>query len=107
MSSSQNLKGALDMMLLSVLRGQPAHGYAVVERLAEASQGAFELGEGTVYPALRRLEKAGLLRSSWTTANGRDRRVYEVTAKGEKALATQRGEWETFSRAVRRTLQAS
>jgi len=107
MSSSQNLKGALDMMLLSVLRGRPAHGYAVVERLAEASQGAFELGEGTVYPALRRLEKAGLLRSSWTTANGRDRRVYEVTAKGEKALAGQRKEWDRFAGAVRRTLESS
>jgi len=104
---SQNLKGHLDMMLLSVLRGAPAHGYAVVERLAEASEGAFELGEGTVYPALRRMEKAGLLHSSWTRVNGRDRRVYEVTAKGEKALAKQRGELDSFSRAVRRTLEAS
>jgi len=104
---SQNLKGHLDMMLLSVLRGAPAHGYAVVERLAEASEGAFELGEGTVYPALRRMEKAGLLHSSWTRVSGRDRRVYEVTAKGEKALAKQRGEWDAFSRAVRRTLEAS
>ena len=86
----ESLKGHLDMLLLSVLRGAPAHGYAVVERLAEVSEGAFDLGEGTVYPALRRLEKAGLLRSSWKPANGRDRRVYEVTAKGEKALAKQR-----------------
>jgi DNA-binding PadR family transcriptional regulator len=70
MSSSQNLKGALDMMLLSVLRGQPAHGYAVVARLAEASQGAFELGEGTVYPAFAAWRGPY---SSWTTANGRDR----------------------------------
>ena len=97
-------KGHLDMLLLSTLLGAPAHGYAVVERLAEASEGAFELGEGTVYPALRRLEKAGLLRSSWTTVSGRDRRVYELTAKGEKA-AKQRKDWELFSRGVRRTLR--
>jgi DNA-binding PadR family transcriptional regulator len=101
------LKGHLDMLLLSTLLGAPAHGYAVVERLAEASEGAFELGEGTVYPALRRLEKAGLLRSSWTTVSGRDRRVYELTAKGGKALAKQRKDWELFSRGVRRTLEAS
>jgi PadR family transcriptional regulator PadR len=101
------LKGHLDMLLLSVLEGAPAHGYAVVERLAEVSEGAFRLGEGTVYPALRRLEKAGLLRSSWTRFGGRERRVYEVTAKGQKALAGQRKEWDRFAGAVRRTLEAS
>jgi DNA-binding PadR family transcriptional regulator len=103
----ESLKGHLDMLLLSVLRGAPAHGYAVVERLAEVSEGAFRLGEGTVYPALRRLEKAGLLRSSWTQFGGRERRVYEVTAKGERALAGQRKEWERFVGAVRRTLETS
>ena len=103
----ENLKGHLDMLLLSVLRAAPAHGYAVVERLALVSEGAFALGEGTVYPALRRLERAGLLRSSWTRVNGRDRRIYEVTAKGERALAGQRTEWERFAGAVRRTLGAS
>jgi len=96
-----------DMLLLSVLREAPAHGYAVVERLAEVSEGEFALGEGTVYPALRRLEKAELLRSSWTRFNGRDRRVYEVTAKGERALAGQRKEWDRFAGAVRRTLESS
>ena len=103
----ESLKGHLDMLLLSVLRGAPAHGYAVVERLAEVSEGAFRLGEGTVYPALRRLEKAGLLRSSWTRFEGRERRVYEVTAKGERALAGQRKEWDRFAGAVRRTLESS
>lgn len=94
------LKGHLDMLLLSVVREGPAHGYLVVQRLAERSEGAFELGEGTVYPALRRLEKQGLLKSSWTTYNGRERRIYRLTTKGEKALAKQRSEWETFARGV-------
>lgn len=94
------LKGHLDMLLLSVIREGPAHGYLVVSRLAERSEGAFELGEGTVYPALRRLEKQGMLKSSWTEYNGRDRRVYRLSPKGEKALANQRSEWERFSRAV-------
>ena len=100
------LKGHLDMLLLSVLRGAPAHGYAVVERLAEVSGGEFALGEGTVYPALRRLEKAGLLRSTWVTHNGRDRRVYRITPKGEKALVKQRAEWERFARGVGGVLEA-
>lgn len=103
---SQNLKGHLDMLLLSVLHDAPAHGYAVVERMAEISDGTFALGEGTIYPALRRLEKNGLLRSSWTTAKGRRRRIYQVTKKGEHALAQQRGEWERFALGVRRILEA-
>ena len=103
---SQNLKGHLDMLLLSVLHDAPAHGYAVVERMAEISHGTFALGEGTIYPALRRLEKNGLLRSSWTTAKGRRRRIYQVTKKGEHALAQQRGEWERFALGVRRILEA-
>src|SRR5690348_1114018 len=86
------------MVPLSVLRAAPAHGYGVVERLAEVSGGEFALGEGTVYPALRRLEKSGLLRSSWVSHQGRDRRVYRITPKGERALVKQRAEWERFSR---------
>jgi PadR family transcriptional regulator, regulatory protein PadR len=103
----EHLEGHLDMLLLSTLRGAPGHGYAIVERLGEAIEGAFELGEGTVYPALRRLEEAGLLHSSWSHVNGRDRRVYEVTGKGQTALARQRGEWGRFSLTVRRTSEAS
>ncbi len=102
----ESLKGHLDMLLLSVLKESPAHGYLVIERVGEISEGAFELGEGTVYPALRRLEKAGLLRSAWTRAEGRQRRIYRITAKGERALAKQKGEWEAFSAGVRRILEA-
>ena len=96
----ESLKGHLDLLLLSVVREGPAHGYLVVQRLAERSEGAFELGEGTIYPALRRLEKQGLLRSTWTEYNGRQRRVYRLSPKGEKAFTKQRTEWERFSRAV-------
>jgi PadR family transcriptional regulator PadR len=96
----ETLKGHLDMLLLSVIRDGPAHGYLVVQRLAERSEGMFELGEGTVYPALRRLEKHGLLRSSWTEYNGRQRRVYRLSPKGERALTKQRSEWERFSKGV-------
>jgi PadR family transcriptional regulator, regulatory protein PadR len=70
------LKGHLDMIVLAALAGGPAHGYAVIQEIRRRSGGAFELPEGTIYPALHRLEQAGLLDSRWTTAeSGRQRRV--------------------------------
>ena len=75
------LKGHLDGMLLAALAAGPAHGYMVIESLREASGGAFDLPEGTVYPALHRLEQAGLIKSRWSRASGRRRRIYGLTAK--------------------------
>jgi PadR family transcriptional regulator PadR len=95
------LKGHVDLLLLATLAREALHGYAVVERLRETSDGAFELAEGTVYPALYRLEGAGLLASTWTTAGGRRRRVYRLTRRGRAELATGRREWKAFSKAVR------
>jgi PadR family transcriptional regulator PadR len=94
------LKGHLDMLLLAALRAEPAHGYRVVEVLRERSEGLFELGEGTVYPALYRLERRGFLGSTWDTASGRRRRVYRLTARGQSMLAEKRTEWRAFSNAV-------
>ena len=89
------------MLLLATLERGPLHGYAVVERLRESSDGAFDLAEGTVYPALYRLEGAGLLRSAWTIGKGRRRRVYRLTRRGRSELARERREWTSFSKAVR------
>ena len=98
------LKGHVDLLLLAALRHEPLHGYAIVEHVRGTSEGALGLAEGTVYPALHRLERAGLLASSWTTANGRRRRVYELTARGREQLASERSDWKTFSRAVEAVL---
>jgi PadR family transcriptional regulator PadR len=98
---AETLKGHLDLLLLSVLEGVPAHGYLVIDRLREASDGAFDLAEGTVYPALHRLERAGLLESRWD-GEGRRRRIYELTARGHAALVTSRSEWRGFAAAVSR-----
>ena len=95
--SRERLKGNLDLLLLSVLSAGPAHGYAVIAALRARSAGTFELPEGTVYPALHRLEGAGLLASSWADADGRRRRVYALTGKGEAALAAERTEWRRFA----------
>lgn len=94
------LKGHLDLLLLSALAKEPAHGYAVIDALRASSGGALDLAEGTVYPALYRLEGAGLLSSSWTSVNGRRRRVYRLTARGRRRLAGYRKEWREFSGAV-------
>jgi PadR family transcriptional regulator len=94
------LKGHLDLLLLAAIEREPAHGYAVIVALRDSSKGAFDLAEGTVYPALYRLEGAGLLTSSWTSASGRRRRIYRLTALGRRRLASDRKEWNEFSGAV-------
>src|SRR5688500_3865909 len=94
------LKGHLDLLLLAAVQREPAHGYAIAETLRATSDAAFDLPEGTLYPALHRLERAGLLASRWSAASGRRRRVYQLTPKGERMLAQHRQEWRAFSRAV-------
>jgi PadR family transcriptional regulator len=94
------VKGYLDPVILAVLAGGPLHGYAVIEELKTRSGGELDLPEGTVYPALHRLERRGLLRSSWTTAEGRRRRIYRLTASGRRELASRAREWRTFARVV-------
>src|SRR5260370_34177068 len=84
---SEKLKGHHDLLLLSVLSRGPGHGYEVITRLRDRSDGAFELPEGTVYPALHRLEEAGLLASTWDVVTGRRRRIYQLPTAGDAALA--------------------
>ena len=98
--NAETLKGHLDMLLLAAVRGEPSHGYAIAERLRLRSGGAFDLPEGTIYPALHRLEKAKLLVSRWSEVNGRRRRIYSLTRKGDRALVERQDEWRDFSRAV-------
>ena len=98
------LKGHLDLLLLAVLSEGPAHGYAVIEALRSRSEGVFDLPEGTVYPALHRLEDQGLLNSSWSEDSGRRKRIYQLTPKGQQALATRQNEWLKFSKAVSSTV---
>lgn len=94
------IKGHLDLLLLAAVAPAPAHGYAIIDELRRRSGGAFDLPEGTVYPALHRLEAAGLLSSRWETVGGRRRRVYAVTRKGRGALDSHRNEWRAFAGAV-------
>ena len=98
------LKGHLDLLLLVVLKKGPAHGYAVIESLRRQSGGLFDLPEGTIYPALHRLERQGLLRSHWQEDTARRKRIYQLTPKGEQALAKRQAEWQKFAKAVNATI---
>jgi PadR family transcriptional regulator len=101
---AEKIKGHLDGLLLAALAEGPAHGYAVIERLRARSGGVFALPEGTVYPALHRLERAGSVTSSWTEAHGRRRRIYRLTRKGREVLGQSRDDWRSFARAVEAAL---
>ena len=93
----ERMKGNLDSLLLAVLAAAPAHGYEAAERLRQRSAGTFDLPEGSIYPALHRLEARGFVTSSWALAGGRRRRVYALTSRGRRHLAAQRREWAAFA----------
>jgi PadR family transcriptional regulator, regulatory protein PadR len=93
-------RGQLELLALAAVEAGATHGYAVIDRLRSQSGGAFDLPEGTVYPALHRLEQRGLLASEWSDAAGRRRRVYRLTPAGRRALAAGRRDWRTFASAV-------
>jgi len=105
--NNETLKGHLDLLLLAVLAEKPAHGYAVIEALRLRSAGTFDLPEGTIYPALHRLEKQDLITGAWLEETGRRKRVYQLTAKGQLALASRRQDWRQFARAVDSTVGPS
>ena len=104
---AEALRGHIDTMVLAALRAGPAHGYALVRQLADRSSGVFTLGEGTVYPALHRLEADGLVASSWTRHAGRRRRVYRLTTAGETSLVERRSDWRVFAGGMNALLEGS
>ncbi len=102
---AEELKGHLDAVLLAALEGGPRHGYAVMEALRQSTGGQLDLSTGTIYPALRRLEQAGLIRGSWSVVGGRRRREYRLTAAGHRALSGKRADWRDFAATVSAALE--
>jgi PadR family transcriptional regulator PadR len=98
------LKGHLDLLLLAIVENGPAHGYMIIEKLRQRSGGTFDLPEGTIYPALHRLEEDGLLASHWSEDTIRRRRIYELTPKGRQVLDKRQQEWRRFAKAVESTV---
>jgi PadR family transcriptional regulator, regulatory protein PadR len=97
---AQALKGHLDMLLLAALEDGPQHGYAVREALRQSSGSRVDLPTGTVYPALRRVEDAGLIAGSWSVVDGRRRRTYRLTPAGRERLRADRTAWRDFAATV-------
>lgn len=104
-ADAQALKGHLDTLLLASLESGPRHGYAVKEALRSGSDARFDLPTGTIYPALRRLEAAGLVSGTWAEAGGRRRRIYQLTPAGRRQLAADRAAWRDFVSAVTAILE--
>src|SRR5262245_23258669 len=99
------LKGHLDGLLLAALEAGPAHGYRVIQTLREGSGGRIDLPTGTVYPVLHRLERAGLIAGDWSTAEGRPRRIYQLTAAGRRELDSERTAWREFAGTISALLE--
>ncbi len=101
------LKGNTDALLLSLLTEEPMYGYQLVKELERRSRGYFQFREGTLYPALHRLEKDGLVAGKWQKSpNGQPRKYYYVTAKGSRGLEQKLAQWRGFFAAVNRVLSA-
>jgi transcriptional regulator len=97
--------GTLEMMVLDVVSHTPSYGYEIAQTVVARSRGVFDIKEGSLYPALHRLERQKLLGSYWVDApEGRRRKYYKITAQGARALAAKRQEWKEFAGGVSQVL---
>jgi PadR family transcriptional regulator, regulatory protein PadR len=102
------LQGTLDLLILKALALGPLHGWAISKRLRQLSREVLEVGQGSLYPALYRLEDKEWVRSEWgTSSEGRRAKFYSLTALGRKHFAAERSEWRLFSTAVEQILKAT
>lgn len=94
------LAGTFDLLLLEVISGRPTYGYEIAQQVLRRSSGSLTLKEGSLYPALHRMERGKLLNSFWQEHDGRRRKYYRLTAAGRKALEKRRQSWTEFARGV-------
>ena len=100
------VKGNIDSLLLCLIAQQPMYGYQIIRDLDRRSQGYFKFKEGTLYPALHRLERAGLIVGRWQMLpSGQQRKYYHITDKGLSTLAERRGQWQDFLTAMNLIIQ--
>ncbi|HWE53700.1 MAG TPA: PadR family transcriptional regulator [Bryobacteraceae bacterium] len=100
-----NFKGTLPALILEALRHEPSHGYRIAQNIKESSEGVLDFKEGTLYPALHKLENEGMVESSEVVENGRPRRHYRITKSGRAMLVRDRAEWQALSKAVTMILE--
>lgn len=101
---SRLLTGTLEMLVLEVISHGPSYGYLISQTVMERSRGVFEMKEGSLYPALHRLEQQKLVSSYWVEIEGRRRKYYKITKGGQTALSAKRAEWQQFASGVRGVL---
>lgn len=105
---TDRLQGTLDLLILRVLRQDPQHGWGIAQQIQQISQDVLQVNQGSLYPALRRLEERGWIRAEWgTSENNRRARFYELTASGRRQLNQETASWEEFVLAVTRVLQTA
>ena len=102
------LRGSLDLLILKTLSLAPMHGWGISQRVQQISRGVLEVNQGSLYPALQRLEKDGLVTSDWdTTDNNRRARYYRLTATGRRALGVELDNWRRFAAGLEAVLRVS
>ena len=105
---SDALRGSLDLLVLKTLSLAPLHGWGIGQRVQQISDGVLEVNQGSLYPALQRLEKAGLITSDWgTTDNNRRARYYELTPAGRRALGAELESWRRFAAGLEAVLRTT
>ena len=106
--SPDALRGSLDLLILKTLSLAPMHGWGISQRVQQISKGVLEVNQGSLYPALQRLEKDGLVTSDWdTTDNNRRARYYRLTATGRRALGVELESWRRFATGLEAVLRVS
>jgi len=107
-SKSEVLQGTLDLLVLRTLDREPMHGYGIVQRIQNVSDGALKVEEGSLYPALHRLERRGWIKARWgTSENNRKAKFYELTKSGRRQLEIERNAWEKLTAAVSQILETT
>jgi len=107
-SQSDVLRGTIDLLVLKTLALQPMHGWGIGQRIQQVTGGELEVNQGSLYPALQRLEHGGLIESEWgSTENNRRARFYSLTAAGRSALGNETESWRRFAAAVEVVLRTS
>src|SRR5687767_1643863 len=96
----EQLRGHIDLLVLAVISAELMHAYALIQRVRVLSEGVLDFADGLVYPVLHKLERRGLIRSDWSPATGRRRRIYSITKQGQAELTRRRTGWERISRAI-------
>jgi PadR family transcriptional regulator len=107
-TTTDALRGSLDLLVLKTLSLEPMHGWGISQRVQQISEGVLEVNQGSLYPALQRLEKSGLITSDWgTSENNRQARYYKISATGRRTLKSEVDEWRRFSLGLEAVLRAT